>query len=346
MRNLPPILAATRSACRACCLALASFLVAPAAMSADDSPARAAQDPTPLPRVAVVFNGNRETHAASFAAFLRGMTEAGYVNGRNVMLDVRWAEGRLERLPQLIGGVLERAPQVIVVSGSQAVHAAKSATATTPIVMAAAGDAVAQKLVASFAHPGGNVTGIAVPSEALMAKILEQLHELVPRASRIAVLTNPSNPVHPVAWKQTEAVAKTRGLSLLRFEASALGELERALSAIAAERPHALVVSADALFNAFRARIVRFSASLKIPTGHFSRDAVNEGGLLSYAPSIAENYFASTRYVQRILQGARPHQLPVAESVDFELFVNTRTAKALGITIPQSVIASAEELID
>jgi len=328
-----------------CAIALASLCASLSSWAAD-APASAGQGSKALPRVAVIFNGSRATHATSLEGFLRGMNELGYANGRNVALEVRWADGRLERLPQIIGGLLEREPQVIVVSGSQAVHAAKAATATTPIVMAAAGDAVGQKLVASVARPGGNITGIAVPSEALMAKVLEQLHELVPNAWRIAVLTNPANPVHPIAWRQAQAVARTRGLTLLRFEASGLGELERALAAIAGERPQALVVSADALFNAFRTRIVRFAAAQKIPAGYFSRDAVDEGGLLSYAPSIAENYLASARYVHRILQGVKPHELPVTQSVDFELHVNIRAAKSLGIKIPQSVISSAEELID
>lgn len=345
MNRVPHFPATVRTWLRACSIVLASLFATLSAWGAGDIPA-AGQGPTPVPRVAIVFNGTPETQRTFFEAFLRGMNEFGYANGRNVVLDVRWAEKRLDRLPEIVDGLLRRDPQVIVVAGSQAVRAAKAATATVPIVMASVGDPVGQGLIASLARPGGNITGIAVPSEVLMAKILEHLHELVPKATRIAVLTNPSNPVHPIAWKQTQAAARTLGVSLLRFEASGLGELERALAAIADQRPHALVVGADALFNSFRARIARFAADKRIPAGFFCRDAVNEGGLMSYAPSTAENHFMSARYVHRILKGAKPHELPVEQPMDFELYVNMRTAKALGITIPQSVIASAEELID
>lgn len=342
MNRVRRFTATVRTCSRACCIALASLFAALSAWGAGDIPAATS---TPVPRVALVFNGTPETHRAFLEAFLRGMNGLGYT-GRTVALDVCWAESRLDRLPEIISGLLSRKPDVIVVAGSQAVRAAKAATATVPIVMASVGDPVGQGLVASLARPGGNVTGIAIPSEVLMAKILEHLHELVPKASRIAVLTNPSNSVHPIAWKETEAVARTLGVHLLRFEASSLGELESALAAIANQRPHALVVGADALFNGFRARIARFAAGKRIPAGFFSREAVTDGGLMSYSPSIAENYFLSARYVHQILKGAKPRELPVEQPMDFELFVNVRTARALGIAIPQSVIASAEELID
>jgi putative ABC transport system substrate-binding protein len=343
MNRVLRLSASVRAWRRACGIAVASLLAALSAWGGDDIPAR---QQTPPPRVAIVFNGTAETHRTFLEAFLRGMNELGYANGHSVALDVRWAESRLDRLPAILSGVLERRPDVIVVAGSQAVRAARAATSSVPIVMASVGDPVAQGLIASLAHPGGNVTGIAIPSAVLMAKILEHLHELVPSASRIGVLTNPSNPVHAIAWRQTEAIARTRRVSLTRFEASGLRELERALAAIADQRPDALVVSADPLFNSFRRRIARFAAEKRIPAGYFSRDAVTEGGLMSYSPSIAEHHFVSARYVHRILKGARPHELPVEQPMDFELFVNVRTAKTLGITIPQAVIASAEELID
>ena len=345
MNRVPRFPASVRAWYRACCIAVASLFAALSAWGGGDFPAGQPAS-TPAPRVAIVFNGTPETHRPLLEAFLRGMNGLGYTNGRSVTLDVRWAESRLERLPEIISVALQRKPDVIVVAGSQAVRAAKDATGSVPIVMASAGDPVAQGLVASLAHPGGNVTGIAIPSDVLMAKILEQLHELVPSASRFGVLTNPSNPVHAIAWKQTEAIARTRRVSLMRFEASGLRELERALASVADQRPDALVVSADPLFNGFRRRIARFAADKRIPAGFFSRDAVAEGALLSYSPSIAEHHFMSAKYVHRILQGAKPHALPVEQPMDFELFINVRTARALGIRIPQAVIASAEELID
>jgi putative ABC transport system substrate-binding protein len=298
------------------------------------------------PRVAIVFNGAAETHGVFLEAFLRGMNELGYTNGHSVVLDVRWANSQLHRLPEIISGLLERKPDVLVVAGSQAIRAAKDASSSIPIVMASVGDPVAQGLIASLARPGGNVTGIAIPSEVLIAKIVEHLHELVPSAARIGVLTNPTNPVHPIAWTHAERIGKQLRVDLVRFEASGPRELERALAGIAAQRPDALVVSADALFNGFRRRIARFAADKRIPAGYFSRDAVADGGLMSYSPNIAEHYFISAQYVHRILNGAKPHELPVEQPMDFELVVNMRAARALGIAVPQAVIASAEELID
>jgi len=325
---------------------IASLLPALAAMGANDPPTQPESVLKRTPRVAIIFNGTNETHRPSFDAFLRGLHDLGYTNGNSVALDVAWMDSRVDRLPGAIAKLLDRKPDVLVVAGSQAVRAAKTATSSIPVVMAAVGDPVGQGLVRSLSHPGGNVTGIAVPVDLLMAKVLEQLHDLVPAASRIGVLANPANPVHAIAWKQTEAVAKSHGVRLVRYDASSVVELERTLAAIALDHPQALVVSGDALFAAFQSRIVRFAAREKIPAGYFSRDAVSEGGLLACAPSVAENYFASARYVHRILQGSKPHELPIAQPAQFELFLNVRTARALGITVPEPIVASAEELLD
>ncbi len=320
---------------------LASLLATLAALGASDIP-----NSQHVPRVAIVFNGTPETHRSLLLAFADGMNELGYTNGREVVLDVRWAHSQPHRLPEIISDLLGRKPDVLVVAGSQAAWAARNATKTIPIVMASVADPVAQGLVASLARPGGNLTGIAIPSEGPIARIVEHLHELVPSASRIAVLINPTNPVHAISWKQAQLTAKKRRVELTRFEASGLGELELALAAMAKERPHALVVSADMLFNSFHRRIARFAADKRIPTGYFSRDAVAGGGLMSYSPSIAEHYFISARYVHHILNGMKPHELPIEQPMQFELTVNVRTARALGITLPQAVISSAEELID
>jgi putative ABC transport system substrate-binding protein len=304
------------------------------------------QASAPVPRVGIILNGTPETRRIYFEAFLRGMNELGYADGRNVVLDVRWVTSRPDQLPETIAALLRRNPDVIVVAGSQAVRAAKAATSTVPIVMAAVGDPVGQGLIASLARPGCNVTGVAIPSETLMSSILERMHELVPKASRIAVLTNPANSVHSIAWSQTEATARALGVGLLRFDASDLGELERALAAIERQRPDALVVGADTLFNSFRGRLVKFAASRRIPAGYFFSQAVAEGGLMSYSSSVGEHHYRSASYVHRILSGAKSHELPVEIAADFEWSINVRTAKALGITIPQSVIASADELVD
>jgi len=325
---------------------IASFLAALAAMSATDPPTHDELSLKRVPRVAVIFNGTNETHRPLLQAFAGGMHQLGYTNGREVVLDVRWANAQPHRLPEIISDLLDRKPDVLVVAGSQAAWAARNATKSIPIVMASVADPVSQGLVVSLARPGGNITGIAIPSEGPIAKIVEHLHELVPSASRIAVLINPTNPVHAISWKQAQLIAKERRVQLTRFEASGLGELELALAAMAKERPHALVVSADMLFNSFHRRIARFAADKRIPTGYFSRDAVTGGGLMSYSPSIAEHYFLSARYVHHILNGMKPHELPIEQPMQFELTVNVRTARALGITLPQAVVSSAGELID
>lgn len=297
-------------------------------------------------RVAVVLDGSRESHRTSYEAFLEGMAALGYLNGRNLMLEARWLEGRLERLPAVIAELLELPVDVIVVAGSQAVRAARRATLRVPIVMAAAGDPVAQGFIASLPRPGGNVTGIAIASEIMVSRMFEILHEVLPNAKRIAALTNPSNAVHGIALKQAHSEAAMRRLTLLPYEASSLGELERALAAILEQRPEALVVGADALFASFRGRIARFALANRVPSAWFFSEALSEGGLMSFSASMTDNYYRAARYVHRILKGARPQDLPVEQHDGFELTINVRTAKALGIRIPQSVIASADELID
>ncbi|HTN28290.1 MAG TPA: ABC transporter substrate-binding protein [Burkholderiales bacterium] len=179
---------------------------------------------------------------------------------------------------------------MLVVAGSQAIRAAKDASSSIPVVMASVGDPVAQGLIASLARPGGNVTGIAIPSEVLIAKIVEHLHELVPSAARIGVLTNPTNPAHPIAWTHAERIGKQLGVDLVRFEASGPRELERPLAAIAIQRPDALVVSADALFNGFRRRIARFAADKRIPAGYFSPSITSSPRAMCTGFSTARNH--------------------------------------------------------
>lgn len=300
----------------------------------------------PLPRVAVVLNGSRESHRPIYEGFLEGMAVHGYIDGHNVALAVRWLEGLLERLPATIGELLALRPEMIVVAGSQAVRAARAATSRVPIVMAVAGDPVVQGFVASLSRPGGNVTGIAIGSEALVIRMFEVLHEVLPRARRIGVLVNPANPLHAIAWRQAQTEAKVIGLALQPYAASGVSELERALEAVARERPEALVVGPDALFTSFRARVARFALAQRIPSAWFFSEAVNEGGLLGLSASTANYYYRSARYVHRILKGARPQDLPVEQPDGFDLTINVRTARALGIRIPQSVIASADALVD
>lgn len=296
-------------------------------------------------RVAIVLNGSPETHQAYYDAFLEGMNRLGYRLGRSLLLEDRWVAGRLDRLGEIIGELLSLQPDVLVVAGSQAVRAAKAATSAVPIVMFA-GDPVAQGVIESLARPGGNLTGLSIPPEALMSRILEKLHQIVPKASRVAVLANPSNPVHPLLWKQTQATARTLGVSVQRFDASNFHQLEIGLAAIAKQRPQALVVGADALFNSFRGYIVKFALANRLPSGHFFREAAAEGALMSYSSSLDEGYYRLANYVDRVLKGAQPREMPVEQLEIFELVINVRTARALGIALSQPVIESTNEFID
>ncbi|MBM3346944.1 MAG: hypothetical protein FJY55_10705 [Betaproteobacteria bacterium] len=210
-----------------------------------------------VPRVALVLNGSLETHASYYHAFLSGLAALGYSthSKHNIVVDARWAEGRLERLPTIMADVLRGKPDILVMAGSQALHAARAATTRVPIVMATVADPVEQGLIASLENPGGNITGVAVRSVALMSESLQLMVEAVPRAMPVAVLVNPTNPFHARAWQQTQELAARLSVRVLRYDASDLGHLERALGSIARQRPRALVAGADALYNSFRRRI-------------------------------------------------------------------------------------------
>lgn len=299
-----------------------------------------------LPRVAVLFNGSPETDKAFVKSFLNTMRELGYVDGRSFVLDVRHAEGRNDRLPEIIAEMLVRKPVAIVVSGSHAVWAAKKATTAVPIVMASVGDPVGQGLVASLARPGGNITGVAILTEAVALKRMELLRELFPKASRFGRLANPSNPFSRLVTKEMEAAAGRLGVELLTFNAASSGELDNALAAIADQRPPALLVGADGLFSTLRKKIVESLARSRIPAIYSTGDAVIDGGLMSYSHTLAETYPKSASYVHRILKGAKPADLPIEQPTRFELIVNLKTARAIGVKIPPSVLLRADRVIE
>jgi len=301
-----------------------------------------------LPRVAVLFLGNPEdTGKVNLAAFVEGMRAQGYVDGRNVVLDVNFARSQFDRLPEIIAGMLAAKPDVIVVPRSPAILAAKKATSTVPIVMAIAADPVEQGLVASLARPGGNVTGLASLTEVLAAKQLELLREVFPTASRFGYLMSPADTSAQMIWIKAEQAAKRLGVTLMRFEASRRDELDAVLASVAKQQPAALVIAQDALFNINRKMIVQSLARTRMPALHSYSEAAIDGGFLSYtAGSIAEFYRASARFVHRILKGAKPADLPVEQPVRFEVIVNLKTAKALGIVIPQSVLLRVDRAIE
>ena len=295
----------------------------------------------------MAFNGNPEGTKPYLDAFVRGMSEQGFTLDRDYALEVRHAQGRSDRYPAILGELLAADAEAIVVAGNTIIQAAKAATATVPIVMATSIDPDATGLVASLARPGGNVTGLTSQSANVTAKRLQMLRELLPGATRTTLLLDPKVPgaAYAHVLRETEDAAKALGFQTTIAEASTADELDKALAALPARRPEALAVGNALLFFTYRKRIVDFCAQHRIPAIYGSSEAVVEGGLIGYATNVAENFRKAASYVARILNGAKPADLPVEQPTRVELFVNMKTAHALGIAIPKSLLARADEVI-
>jgi putative ABC transport system substrate-binding protein len=276
-------------------------------------------------------------------AFLQKLHDLGYAEGQNVSVEYRWAEGHDDRLAGLAAELVRSHVDVIVTTGTPAAFAAKQATTTIPIVMASAGDPVRSGLVASLARPGGNVTGFTVLGPELEGKRLDLLKQAVPRISRVAVLWNSANPAIRFYYQETLAAARTLRVTLDPVVEVRLAEdLTGGLARIAAARPDALIVLADRFLLAHRARIVEFASARRLPGMYPYRGYVDSGGLMSYAPSDIELFRGAASYVDKILKGAKPADLPVQEPPKFEFVVNLRTARTLGVTIPRTLLAGAD----
>jgi len=279
------------------------------------------------------------------SAFGERLRELGWIEGQNLVVESRWAEGRFERLPELAAELVRLKCDVIVAVVTQASLAARSATSTIPIVMIAVSDPVAAGLVASLARPGGNVTGTSGVSAQLVGKQLELLREIFPDVQRVAGLWNPGNPVfQALQLRQAEIAARALGVEIQMLEARAPAEFERVLAAIPPRRP--LLVLGDPLFLAHRKRITEIAAARRIPIVTGSSDYAEAGALLTYGASFADLSRRSAVYVDRILKGARPADLPVEEPTAFELVVNLKTARALGVTVPRPLLLRAQRVID
>ncbi len=279
-------------------------------------------------------------------AFRRELRDLGYVEGQNIVIVYRWAEGQDDRLPGLAADLVNQKPDVIVTSGTPGTLAAKQATTTIPIVMTSSSDPVQVGLVASLARPGGNVTGLSIVAPELEGKRLQIIQQLIPRLTRLGVLWNPGNPATKQVFEETKVIAERLRVTLEPVvEVRRVDEFESAFARIARARPQALDVLVDRLLLAHRTRIIDFVAEQGLPAMYPYREYVDAGGLLSYAPSNIALFRGAATYVDKLLKGAKPADLPVEQPTKFDLVINLKTAKALGLTIPQSLLLRADEVI-
>jgi putative tryptophan/tyrosine transport system substrate-binding protein len=305
-----------------------------------------AQQPA-LPVVAFVRDGSPEANARYVAAFRKGLNESGYVEGQNVTIEYHWLEGQYDRLPTLLADLVRRQVAVIATLGNLPSVAAKAATAAIPIVFAVGDDPVKLGLVASLARPGGNATGTNFLVQETVAKRLRLLHELVPKAVRVAVLVNPSNPaVTDATLRGTKEAAAALGLQLQILNASSIGEIEAAFATLARERPDALFVGGDAFFVGRAVQLAALAAHNRIPAAYSLRVHVAAGGLMSYGTDIGDAFRQVGLYTGSVLKGAKPADLPVLQSTKFEFVLNLQTARLLGIEVPPGVISIADEVIE
>jgi len=281
------------------------------------------------------------------AGFRKGLSETGYTEGRNVTIEYRYAEGRYDRLPALAADLVNRRVSAIVATaGTPTIRAAKAATSTIPIVFVIGGDPVMFGIVATLSRPGGNITGITLLDSEVTAKRLGLLLELVPTATVIGGLTNPNNPISEPQVKELQAAARTHGRQLLVLEASTESDFAAAFAAIDRQHVDALLVAGDPFFDDRRTQLVSLAALHKVPASYIRREFVAEGGLLSYGPDVPDAFRQAGIYAGRILKGEKPAELPVMQPTKFEMAINLKTAKALGLAIPQSVLLRADEVIE
>jgi putative tryptophan/tyrosine transport system substrate-binding protein len=291
----------------------------------------------------------RSTPQAPFenlvSAFRQGLKETGFVEGQNVAVDYRYADNQIERLPALVAGLIHR-PVAVIVGDNISAIVARHATMTVPIVFATGGDAVRNGLVGSLNRPGANVTGISFFSGELGSKRLELLHQLVPRATTIAMLADPDTPTSAAERADVEAAAQSKGQQFIALDAKSDGDIETAFATMEQLHPNALLVGAGAFLNSRREQIAALAARHALPAMYFTREAVVAGGLMSYGASVGEAYRQAGIYAGRILKGEKPADLPVMRSTKFELVLNLKTAKALGLDVPPTLLAIADEVIE
>ena len=304
-----------------------------------------AQTPPRIPRVGFIGSAGTAMAGRMVAALRQGLGELGYVDGQTIALEIRASDGHSERIPELVAELIGLKMDVLVAGSSVSTLAAKKATGTIPIVMVAA-DPVGLGLVASLARPGGNVTGLSYFNEAISAKRLQLLTEFVPGLSRVAVLRNPSVVVHATFWQETEVAARKLGVALQPLDIRGPDDFEAAFAAATRGNAQGLIALDDALTIAHRPRIVSLAASSHLPAMYGLREFPDDGGLMSYGASFVDLLRRTATFVDKILKGAKPADLPVEQPTAFELVINRKTANALGLTVPPLLLAQADEVIE
>jgi putative ABC transport system substrate-binding protein len=300
----------------------------------------------PMPVVGFLGATSPGPAASNLAAFRQGLSETGYIEGQNLVIEYRWAEGRYDRLPALAADLIGRKVDVIASGGTPSTLAARNATATIPIVFMAGGDPVELGLVASFAKPGGNLTGFSIVSAELMPKRLELLSDLVPEAKVMALLVNPNTSTTERIIRDMQEAGRVKGVQLHILNAESEDELETAFASLVQLHAGALLISTDSFFFGRREQLVALTSSYAIPAIYDWRGFVASGGLISYGTSLTAVFRQVGAYVGQILKGTKPADLPVQQPTTFELVVNLKTAAALGLTVPSSILARADEVIE
>jgi putative tryptophan/tyrosine transport system substrate-binding protein len=308
--------------------------------------ATTAQQAEKVPRIGFLSLNSAEELQPRLAALRQGLRERGWVEGQNIVIEVRFAEGEVDQLPALVGELIRLKVDIIVTTSSATTWAAKDATKSIPIVMAVSADALGEGLVTSLAHPGGNITGMTfLVGPEIAGKHLELLKEVAPAASRVAVLTNPTNRSHATLVRELKAAARAFGVQLQVLDAQSPDQLDSAFAAMTRERAAALLVLTDSMLFGQRRRVADLAARSRLPAMYYQREFVEAGGLISYGASVSDMFRHAAIHVDKILRSAKPGDIPIEQPTKFELVINLKTAKALGLTIPQSLLLRADEVI-
>ena len=305
-----------------------------------------AQQPAKIPRIGFLGNSTATMEANLIGPLRDGLRELGYEEGRNVIIEFRWADGKYDQFPALVAELLAAKVDVIITAGTPATLAIKKATSTVPLVFIAVGDPVGTGVVPNLGRPGGNITGLSSIAPDLEGKRLELLREVVPKLSHVAFFLNPANAFHTASMRQARVAAQSLGIKLQPMEVNKSEQLDGAFASIVKEKPDALLILADRVFLHNRKRMMEFAIQQRLPSVNAYRELVEAGGLISYWPSYEDMHRRAAVYVDKILKGTKPADLPIEQPTKFTLLINLKTAKTLGLTVPPTLVARADELIE